>query len=186
MKRIVALLCVCLLLAGCTGHREELDRAMSLRAKLLAEEGTTFNAKITVDYGDKTYTFSMNCKTDNQGNLAFTVIEPDTIAGITGAIAATGGKLTFDDQALLFELMADEQISPVSGPWVLIKTLRSGYLTSCTMEEELLRVAIDDSYEDDALHLDIWLNEENLPVRADILWDGRRLMSIEVTNFVFL
>lgn len=186
MKRIIAVLCVLFLLTGCTGHQEELDRAMSLRAKLLSREGVTFDASITADYGDQTYTFSMSCKTDNQGNLGFTVTTPESIAGITGMVSATGGKLTFDDKALSFELMADDQLSPVSGPWILVKTLRSGYLTSCALEDGLVRVAIDDSYADDALHLDIWLDEQDLPKRADILWDGRRLLSIEVINFAFL
>lgn len=186
MKRLIAVLCICFLLTGCTGHDQELERAMSLRAKLLSQEGVTFDATVTADYGDKTYTFSMNCKTDNQGNLAFTVTSPEPISGITGLISAGGGKLTFDDTALSFELMADDQLSPVSGPWILIHTLRSGYLTSCALENERVRVAIDDSYEEDALHLDIWLDENDFPAHADILWDGRRLLSIAVTNFAFL
>lgn len=38
-----------------------------------------------------------------------------------------------------------------------MKTLRSGYITSAGMDGGRLRLTIDDSYEDDALHLDIWL-----------------------------
>lgn len=185
MKRIVGILCLLVLLAGCTGKEAELDRAMSLRAKLFAQ-GVTFDADITADYGDKTYTFSMNCQSDTQGNLTFAVTSPTTITGVTGTVSATGGKLTFDEQALAFDMMADDQLSPVSGPWILMQTLRSGYLTSCTLENELLRVAIDDSYADDALHLDIWLNESDLPVRGEILWEGRRLLSITVKNFTFV
>ena len=185
MKRIVSIFCLLVLLAGCTGKEAELDRAMSLRAKLLAQ-GVSFDADITADYGDKTYTFSMNCQSDTQGNLTFSVTSPTTITGVTGTVSATGGKLTFDEQALAFDMMADDQLSPVSGPWILMQTLRSGYLTSCTLENDLLRVAIDDSYADDALHLDIWLNESDLPVRGEILWEGRRLLSITVKNFTFV
>lgn len=185
MKRIVSILCLLVLLTGCTGKEAELDRAMSLRAKLLAQ-GATFDADITADYGDKTYTFSMRCQSDTQGSMTFEVTAPTTIDGVTGTVSATGGKLTFDDQALAFDMMADDQLSPVSGPWVLMQTLRSGYLTSCTIEDQLLRVAIDDSYEEDALHLDIWLDENDLPVRGEILWEGRRLLSITVKNFAFM
>ena len=185
MKRIIGLICLALLLTGCARSDQELDRAMSLRAKLLAQ-AVTFDAEITADYGDKTYTFSVNCASDTQGNLTFTVTAPETIAGITGAVSASGGKLTFDDTALAFGLMADDQLTPVSGPWVLMNTLRGGYLTSCTQEGELLRVAIDDSYEEDALHLDIWLDGQNLPSRGEILWQGRRLLSITVKNFTFV
>ena len=99
---------------------------------------------------------------------------------------AAGGKLTFDGQALSFALLADEQVTPVSAPWLLIRTLRSGYLTSCGEEGGTVRVAIDDSYEEDALHLDIWLDENDSPQRGEILWQGRRILSVSVTNFVFV
>ena len=59
-------------------------------------------------------------------------------------------------------------------------------MTSCTKEGEFLRLAIDDSYEADALHLDIWLGEQDMPVRADVLWQGRRLLSIAVKNFTLV
>ena len=72
----------------------------------------------------------MDCKADSSGNLTFTVVKPETISGITGTLSGDGGNLTFDDTALHFELMAENQLSPVSAPWILIKTLRNGYITS--------------------------------------------------------
>lgn len=186
MKRIVTAVCLVLFLTGCAGVDDSLDRAMALRAKLLASQGVRFDAEITADYGDSTYTFSMTCSSDNQGNVSFAVVQPESIAGISGTVSAEGGKLTFDDKALSFALMADGQVTPVSAPWLLVKTLRSGYLTSCCREGEYLRLAIDDSYAEDALHLDIWLGEGDGPVQADILWQGRRLLSVAVKNFTFL
>lgn len=185
MKRILPLLLAVLLLTGCSGKQEELDRAMALRAKILARS-VQFEAVITADYGDKLHSFSVSCHADEQGNLTFSVLQPEVIAGITGKLSASGGKLTFDGTALSFPLLADGQLTPAAAPWLLIKTLRSGYLTSCGADGEYLRLAIDDSYEDDALHLDIWLGAEDLPVRADVLWQGRRILSLEVKNFTFL
>ncbi len=185
MKRIAAILLLLVMLTGCTGAKPQLDRAMALRAKLLAQS-VSFDAEITADYGDKTYTFSMNCLTDAQGKLTFTVTQPETIAGITGSVAATGGKLTFDDKALSFPLLADGQITPAAAAWILMRTLRSGYLTSCAQEGGLLRIAMDDSYEEDALHLDVWLDEKDLPLRGEILWQGRRILSVDVKNFAFV
>ena len=50
----------------------------------------------------------------------------------------------------------------------------------------MVRVTIHDSYEEDALMLDIWLDGNNLPARAEILWDGRRILTVEVENFEYL
>lgn len=175
-----------LLLCGCSGKSEELDRVMALRAKLLGSAGCSFDTVITADYGDLTCTFSAECVADGQGNLMFTVTKPETIAGITGTVSNEGGKLTFDDTALTFELLADGQVTPVSAPWLLIKTLRGGYVTACGSQGEQITVAIDDSYEEDALHLDIRLGEDDLPVYAEIVWKQRRILSLEIENFKIL
>lgn len=187
MRRAAALMLILLItLTGCSGMRNQIDRAMALRSKLLSGNGCSFTAQITADYGEKLHTFSMQCQGDTQGNLTFTVTEPESISGITGMVSLEGGKLTFDDVALEFPLLADDQVTPVSAPWILLKTLRGGYLTSANEEGELLRLTIDDSYEDDALQLDIWLNSQNQPVQADILYDGRRILSLTVTDFQIL
>lgn len=185
MKKLAVVLCV-LFLMGCSGKRGELDRAMTLRANLLGSLGYSFDAEITADYGDKLHTFAMHCTGDNDGNVEFTVTKPETLSGITGRVSSGDGELTFDDVVLHFDLLADGQVSPISGPWILVKTLLGGYLTDCVQEEDLLHLQIDDSYEDDALHLDIWLNEENLPVQAEIYYDSRRIVTMAVSNFTIL
>ena len=185
MKRIWILLLMIAILCGCSGGSEQLDRAMALRGKIQQKE-VTFEAVVTADYGDKVHTFSMECHADTQGNLKFKVTEPENIAGISGTISKGSGKLTFDDQVLAFDILADELISPVSGPWVLMQTLRSGYLTSCSTEGDLLRVAIDDSYEENALHLEVWLDSDDIPKQCEIYWQGRRLLSMDVKNFAFV
>lgn len=183
MKKVGALLIALCLLSGCAGASREIERGMALRSQILKASICSFDAGITADYGDKLYSFSMACQADAQGNLNFTVTAPESIAGITGSVSAEGGKLTFDDTALQFNLMADGQLTPVSAPWIFLKTLRSGYLTAAGEEDGVLRLSIDDSYADDALHLDIWLDDGDLPARAEILYDGRRILSVAVTNF---
>ena len=185
MKRFALICLVLVLLCGCNADSAGLDRAMALRGKI-QQKGVCFDTSITADYGDKVHTFAMQCQADTIGNMKFTVTAPESIAGITGTVAKGSGKLTFDDQVLAFDILADDLISPVSGPWVLLETLRSGYLTSCSDEGELLRVAIDDSYEENALHLEVWLSSDDIPQRCEIYWQGRRLLSIDVKNFTFV
>lgn len=183
--KILAVILALLLLGGCKGSEAELDRAMALRAKLLASS-ISFDAVITADYGEEVHIFSLYCEGDSKGNLGFRVTAPETIADITGRIDGGEGKLTFRDTALAFPLLAEEQLSPVSAPWVFYRTLRSGYLTAAGLEDELLRLTIDDSYEDDALTVDIWLNGSDIPIRAEILYDGRRILTLDIENFQIL
>lgn len=183
MKKAGILVILMVFLTGCKGADPELERVMSLRSRILQTEQCAFDSLITADYGDKLHQFHISCQGDSQGNIQFTVTEPDTISGITGKVTDTGGKLTFDDTALQFDKMADDQITPVCAPWVFLKTLRSGNITAVGKEEEMLRVSIDDSYEDDALRLDIWLDGSDNPQRAEILYAGRRILSLDVKNF---
>ncbi len=183
MKRIGAVILALVIFSGCTGKGDEMERCMTLRANLLACEMCTFDAKITADYGDAVQVFSLRCEGRSDGALGFEVLEPESIAGITGRFTTGKGELTFDDVALSFPLLTDDQITPVSAPWILLKTLLGGYLTACTMEEDLLRLTINDSYEEDALQMEIWLDSEDRPVQAEIIYDDRRIITMEVESF---
>lgn len=156
---------------------------MRLRAGLLGCLECSFRTIVTADYGDSVQKFAMDCTGDSKGNLRFAVAEPETIAGITGKIEDGDGYLTFDDTVLSFPLLADGRVSPVSAPWILLKTLRSGYLTACCKEEDKLHITVDDSYADDALKLEIWLDESQTPVLAEVYHEGGRILTMTVEGF---
>ena len=161
-----------------------MDKALSLRGQLLDCRCVTFRAKITADYGESVQSFTLDCQGDSQGKLTFFVAEPEVIAGITGSFADGTGALTFDDAVLEFPGLADGQLPPVSGPWVLLNTLRSGYITSCAQGEGYLQITLEDRFRDEDLTMDIWLDGENCPIRGEIGWDGRRVLTMEIADFV--
>ena len=107
MKKIAAAVVVLVFLTGCSGGSKEMQRGLDLRSELLKASECRFSCEITADYSDKVYTFSMDCQCDSQGDLTFAVTAPETITGITGKVSDAGGKLTFDDTALQFDLMAE-------------------------------------------------------------------------------
>lgn len=184
MKLVCWLLGLMLFLTGCSAENRELREVMEFRDQLLSAQGCGFQAEVTADYGDSVNQFAMDCQGDASGNLTFEVTQPQSIAGIKGRISDSGGSIDFEDQALFFPLLTDDLLTPASAPWIFLKTLRSGYVTSVCAEEGLLHLTVDDSYADDALTLDIWL-EADKPVRSDILHDGKRILSLTVENFVF-
>lgn len=186
MKKLGLCVLLMLFLTGCSEDPEPVRRGMELRTNLLRAASVSFDADITADYGDKVRQFSMTCRSDDKGDIAFTVTKPESLSGITGRIGNEGGELTFDGTALHFELLTDGELSPVSAPWILMKTLRGGYLTSACQQEDGLRLTVNDSYEDDALTVDIFLDAQDLPKQAQILWDGRRILTLAVRNTVIL
>lgn len=183
MKRLTGILLSVLLLAGCAND-DQLDRAASARSKFQSNT-CRFRATVTADYGDTLQTFVLDCEEDRQGTLRFAVAAPDTIAGISGTLEEDSGFLTFDGEILAIELVADGQLSPVSAPWVILNALRSGYLRYCAESDGGLRLTVDDSYGEDPLQVELWL-EEDQPTGAEILWRGRRILSLRIENFAFL
>lgn len=184
--RLVWFICVSLLFTGCKNSNDSLSKALMLRNSMLEKEGCSFSAVVTADYGEELYLFSLSCRADHSGDLTFTVTAPATISGITGKITDSGGSITFDDKILAFPMMADGQITPVTAPWIFIKTLRSGYLNACSNWDNGYQISIDDSYRSDALHLNISVNADNLPIEGEIIWQNHRVVSIAISDFVFL
>lgn len=184
MKRLTGILLAVLLLWGCAAG-DGMDRALEARTKFQSS-GCRFRATISADYGDMIHTFVLDCAADEKGDVEFTVAAPDTISGITGRLTGESGFLTFDGEVLAFSLLADGQLSPVSAPWVLIHTLRGGYLRACGETESGLRLTIDDSYADNSMQVDIWLDGENIPTGAEVLWQGRRILTVKVESFEFV
>ena len=174
-----------IVLSGCSGENRDMERCMALREKMLVT-GCSFRGTVTADFGDSVYSFTLDCSGDSEGNLSFSVLSPEEISGIGGTIRAGKGKLEYLDTVLAFPLLADGELSPVSAPWILLTALRSGYLASCGKEGDMLRLTVHDSYAEDALCLDVWLDGNNVPKRAEFLWQGRRVLSMELEDFRFV
>ena len=182
MKRIGILLPLLLLLYGC-GSNEPMEKAMDLRSRLLTAAGCSFEAEITADYGDSLETFTLLCEGTPQGQVSFTVKDPEPISGITGSLSQEGGNLTFDGKSLGFNFLTDDQLSPVCAPWVFLKVLRGGCLTSACREGERIRVSAQDSFQSSGLLADLWLEPGNLPVRCELLYRNRRILTLEIRDF---
>ena len=184
MKTIVAVLIILSTFCGCGTKHQPLEQAANFRKKLISAEHCSFQTTITADYGEILHSFQLDCSLDDSGNLIFCVLEPDTISGISGYISKDNAALTFDDKVLAFPMLADGQISPVCSPWLFINALRSGYISGCSQEEAGLCVYIDDSFSDHPLSLEIYTDANCFPVHADFIWQNRRILSLDIENFI--
>lgn len=182
MKAAVIMLILCIL-SGCASDTAYLDKPMQFRSKLLETEQCTFEAVVSAHYPDAEYQFGLTSIVDSSGTLSFTVTEPDTISGISGKIGDDGAALTFDDQVLAFPILADDRLSPVSGPWVFYHTLRSGYLSGSQRNDAGYLLSIEDSFSEDPLHLQIQTDEACTPVYAEIYYHEKMVLSLDISSF---
>lgn len=183
MRRVWAVALVLLMLCGCGGKNRELDKAMQFRDRLLNGEKCTFDVEITADYGEEIHTFSMTVVSDDKGDVSFRVSQPEVISGIEGTIYRSQAALTFDDTLLAFPMLAEGQLAPVAAPWVFLKALRGGYISSVCKEGEGNRLTLLDGFEEESLLLDVWFNMDWIPVRGEILYKGEKILTLLLENF---
>lgn len=183
MRKCIALIICAVLLSGCNRNDSDINGAMELRQRMIHAESMQFSCNITADYFDCIYTFSLKCLYETNGKLSFTVVEPESIAGITGYFDQEGGNLTFDNQVLAFPMLADGELSPVSAPWLFVKTMCYGYIRGSGVSEDKIQFIIDDSYEADSIQAYIWTDLDYQPVSCEFQWQGRRILSTEIENF---
>ena len=156
--------------------------ALELRGQCLGAQQVCFQARISADYIDRIESFTLECTQNADETMAFQVVGPADIEGIRGTVRGTEGTVEFDDTVLAFPVMAQGRLSPLSGPWVLMKAIRSGNILAAGQEGDLLHLTIDDRYADNALTVDLWL-DDGVVCQAEIAWEGRRCLTMTVEEF---
>ena len=186
MKRFIGLLLIVVLLTGCGKENNAMEQAIKFRNSLLQSSTASFDAEITAEYEDILLSFKMNCVWNSADQMKFTVLQPESISGISGIIAQENGKIEFDEKALFFDVMADGTITPVSAPWFVLRAMSSGYIKGAGERDNGYIIQLDDSYQENALNINLQMNDECSPKFAEVFYNGRRVVSISFENFTIL
>ena len=92
--------------------------------------------------------------------------------------------LTYDDNVLAFPAMVQDHLVPAAAPWLFLNTLRSGYLSGCSKDGLGYCLYIDDNFQEQPLQLLIYTDEATTPIRAEIIYNDRRILTIDIKNFI--
>ena len=185
MRKIFIIVVLCSFLIGC-GDNSGMDQAVELRNRLSQNQGISFCCTITADYVDSIRSFQLECEVNDVGDVLFRVISPDTISGITGHIDGKNGSFYFENYMVSYPLLADGLLSPVSMPWLVAKALLSGYIRSTSLDDDNIRITVDDTFSGQTLQVDFWIKEDLSIEYCEIIWEGRRLLSMKVESFAWL
>ena len=181
-----ALVCgmICLLLTGCGGKpQSDLQRARDLRTALLEAGGCSFTAAITADFGDRVYDFSVQCDYAPESGARITVLQPEEISGITAQVTGRDAVVEFEGLALDFGQMAGGNVTPMESAWMLAHCWDSAYVDSAGADGDLLRITYLEGYRDRELRVDTWLDASGVPVHGEILYNGVRCLTLEISQF---
>lgn len=182
MRRMVAVLMLLLTLCACGAENtNSAQTAVSFRTARNGSESCTFRMNLTADYGEyiREYTLSCICSEDAAD---FTLIAPETAAGITATVSGTGAQVSYEDTILAVENFESRRISPMAAPYLLDQAWKKGYISSTGMDGQQEMVQYLLGYGMQQLTITAWFDGET-PVRAEISDGTNTLIACEITEF---
>lgn len=192
-KLLCCVLMMTLLLTACGGGREGSEAeelALQARGAYLAMTACSGTAQVTADYGQRVYRYTMSFSSDQEGTV-LTLLEPETVAGITARLSGEEGSLLeYDGAVLETGPLNEDGLTPVSAVPALLDAIRTGYLDICDLEERgeqrLLRLTIRDpqAQPGTGVETDLWFDAASLSLcRGEISQDGFCVIQCEFFDF---
>lgn len=179
MKKLcLCLLCLALLLSGCGGGREA-ERRDQWAGELRARPELAFEAAIRAEYADNTVEYRLAYEEDGEG-CTLRVLEPEEIAGAGVRLQPDGAQLRFDGISLDAGPLDRYGLSPVSALPALTRALREGHLESAWQEGD---ETVWELSSDGELKVQVWLDEELTPLRAELISEGRVAVFVEIEDW---
>ncbi len=178
-----------LLLTGCgqTGVSEAEETALAIRGEYLGMEGCTTQLAITVDYGQRVYQYEMEAKQTKE-DISITYLAPETVEGMTAHFVGEDGKLEYDGVWVETGKLDRDGLAPVSAFPAFLEAARSGYMSSCALEEETSLLRVD--YRDpegspgSGREIVLWFDpSDHTLTKGEISVDGFRVIDCQFTGF---
>lgn len=182
-----------LLLPACAGQpgvSEAEELSLIIRGEYLEMTSCEAEASITADYGQRVYQYELAVSVDGE-ETTLTLSAPETVAGITARLEGKDSLLEYDGMSVETGPLNGDGLTPVSSVPVLLEAARSGYITSCALEEgengSLLRIDCGDPEGQPGAGVEtvLWFDAEtHALVRGEISVDGFRVILCEFSNFI--
>lgn len=179
-------LCLVLLWGCSRSGPPPMEQALAFRSRLLEAGGCSFLTEVTVDYGAHVYSFTLSCRTDEGGALAFTVTAPESIAGIGGTVSGEQGTVSYEDTILAISPLAQGRLSPVAAPYALLHCWQTGYIATCGPEGTTTRFSVETLFLEEPISTETWLDAElGVPLWAEICYNDQRIVTLSLSEFQF-
>ena len=179
-----------LFLTGCFGRAnisEGEELALAIRSEFLVATTCAAKVEVTADYGQRICQYGLEI-TESEEETVLVLTQPETVAGITARIRGEKGLLEYDGLSVETGPLNEEGLTPVSAVPALLEAARSGYMTSCMLEEDngLLRVDCGNPEEvpGQGVEMTLWFERSSHAlIRGEIMNDGIRVIDCTFSQF---
>ncbi len=181
-------LCLCLCACGGKGGTDKLTEG--IRSEYSGTKSITMIVSVTADYGNRVYEYKLHCVGKDDA-MDIEVMEPEAIKGIKAHISKDATGLEFEGVTLDTGELFGDGLSPLEAIPMMLKAWKSGYASETWKEKingtQTLAVKFDLSKagsSKDTKHI-VWFDlKNNLPVKAEILYDGYRVINCTFGNII--
>lgn len=184
MRRVIAVLAMCLFCVACAAEDKYISPALEFRTALIQAKGCSFVAEVTADFGKTVQIFTMDCESDAQDAFYLTVLEPETLKGITATVKESGGQITYDGLAMDFGLLANGNVIPAAAPAIVAACWTDEYISAAGEQGEEYRVTYEKNFDENRLIVDTWF-KKGVPICAEICYNNQRIIKITIRDFSF-
>ena len=189
MRKLLICVLMTTLLTGCgaAGVSEAEELALTIRGEYLEQTSCTAVADVTADYGQRVYQYQMEVSVEGE-ETALLLSAPETVAGITARLSGKDSLLEYDGISVETGPLDEDGLTPVSSIPVLLEAARSGYMTSCTLEDEERTLRMDCGDPEGApgtgREITLWFDASSHGLtRGEIRVDGFRAILCEFSDF---
>lgn len=137
-----------------------------------------------MDYGQRVQCFTLACDADGEGTTSITLLEPETVAGVTATVTDGGGRITYDGMALDFGLLANGDLIPAAVPCMLATCWMREYICDAGENETGRQVRYRKKIGEKELLLDTFF-ENGIPFLAEVCYNDSGILKIEISDFAF-
>ena len=178
MKRNIILPFVLIFfLCGCSGGEE--TAFAQFREELMSAEKIAFTAEVKAEYEDKTADFTLAFSMEN-GEYAVEIIEPELVKGLSAHMKSGDTRLEYDGAILDIGKLTDRGLCPMSALPYLLDAMKDAHVDMAWTESGLLTVRLVPS---DDMSVTLWINEENEPVNAEIIYEEKTVVFAEIHDW---
>ncbi len=179
------------LLSACSSSADAPQEAEAFRAFISEKSSATMEAVVSADYGDRVYDFTLRYDYLRDGKSTIEIMEPEPVRGIRATIEAGQTQLEYDGMILDTGALPGTGLSPVDVLPTMLKTWSEGYLDSAGKESldgrDVLHFVFTSTVSEVSIEQHVWVEQESFtPVRAEMMADGTRVLSVLFSQVVFL
>ena len=179
--RMIILLFVCLLTAGCSGAKTILTK---MQKAYSAQENIRLELSMVVSDGDVSAPYRLE-QVQTAAGARFTILEPEIIGGITAEMTAAG--LTFAGAHVAVQTMP-VGYTPFDLAYFAIETLKDTHFTTVGRERlgdtDAFIIEKNVQVYEKNLRVNLWLNAETYQLmKYEFFDDGSRVLEANVAAF---